>query len=193
MKENEFREKLVELAELPAPEKMTAIIEIASQKQLPEIARRAELSGLENEFLALASVVITSPEKEWIRFLHDFLASHGWKADLRGSPKKQPTDLKDSRRGPAIERVMAQLKRGFELKKTLMKRKDYWSDKSEIRAKLRGSGCQDDEIEAIMEGRALQSAACHYYRTHFEPHVSLKTILNSFERYSKKINRKAES
>jgi hypothetical protein len=152
MKENEFREKLVALAELPAPEKLTAILEIASQKRLPEIARRAELSVLENEFLALASAVIASPEKRWIRLLHDFLASHGWKADLRGGPKKQPLDLKDSRRGPEIERVIAQLKRGFELKKALMKRKGYSSDKSEIRAKLRGSGCQDNEIEAIMEG-----------------------------------------
>jgi hypothetical protein len=87
MNENAFLEKLIVLAELPAPEKLTSIIEIASQKQLPEIARRAELSGLENEFLALASAVIASPEKRWIRLLHTFLASHGWKADLRGSPR----------------------------------------------------------------------------------------------------------
>jgi hypothetical protein len=193
MKENEFREKLTALAELPAPEKLTAILEIASQNQLPEITRRAELSALENEFLALISAVIASPEKRWIRLLHAFLASHGWKADLRGSPKKQPKDLEDFRRGPKIERVMAQLKRGFELKKALIKKRGYSSDKSEIRAKLRGSGYPKDKIDAIIDGRVLHTAACLYYRRRFEPHVSVKAILNSYERFSKKMNRKDES
>ena len=55
-----------------------------------------------------------------------------------------------------------------------------------IEPKLRNLGYNAQEIEAILRGRELHSAACYFYRLKYEPRVTPKTILNSYERFSKR-------
>jgi hypothetical protein len=184
-KESQFEDYLLSLAELPALEELAKINALAIQNELPEISRRAKLSRLEDEALALLRSVISSPERYWIRSLRTFLKNHGWKADLRGSPKKHPLELEDRRRGEIIVPILPRLKKGFDLKLREKKKPGYLSDNDVIKPKLRNLGYDDEEIQAILRGRELHSAACYYYRTKYEPQVPPKTILNSYRRFLK--------
>ena len=74
-KEQQFEEYLESLADLPSSARLAVTLEVAKQNQLPEIARRAGLSSLENEFLNLIAGLISSPRKSWTPLLSDFLRS----------------------------------------------------------------------------------------------------------------------
>jgi hypothetical protein len=184
-KEQQFEEHLTSLAGLPSGDRLVTILEIAERNQLPEIARRATPSPLENEFLALIAALISSPEKNWVQLLRDFLADHGWKAELRGSPPKHPLELTDRRRGEKIDEIVPRLKKGFDLKSKEKRKRGYSSSSEVIGPKLHNLGYDDQEIEAILRRRELHSAACYVYRSKHEPQVTPKTILNSYERFSK--------
>jgi hypothetical protein len=182
-KEKQFFAKLTSLAELPAPDKLAVILGVATKNELPEIARRAGLSKLEDEFLELIAALISAEEKRWIPLLRKFLADHGWKADLRGSPTKHPVELADRRRGEIIDGIVTELEGGFALK--LKARKGYLGSNEVIKPKLQKLGYDDAQANAILRRRKLSSAACDYYRTIHEPKRPLRSILNSYGRYSK--------
>jgi len=186
-KEKQFLAKLTSLAELSAPEKLAVILGVATQNELPEIARRAGLSKLEDEFLVLTAALISAEEKRWIPLLRKFLAEHGWKADLRGSPTKHPLELADRRRGEIIDGIVTDLKKGFDLKlkEKEKARKGYLGSNEVIKPKLQKLGYDDAQANAILRGRKLHTAACYYYLKKHEPEGVSRSILNSYERYSK--------
>ena len=176
---------LESLASLPAPDKLPRIHSIANECGIPEIWRRATLSPLEDGFLMLFATIISNPEKEWIRTLGVFLGSHGWKVDLRGSPKKHPIELKDRIRGEIIDGIKAHLKPGFDLKLTEKKKRGISTDNEEIEKKLRKLKYSAAMIRAIMKGRNLDNAACYYYWMKRERKKRPKSILNSYRQYLK--------
>jgi hypothetical protein len=134
-KEQQFEEHLTSLAGLPSGDRLAAILEVAKQNQLPEIARRAVLSPLENEFLNLIAALIAEPRKSWNRLMSNFLKAHRSEAELRGSPKKRPLEMTDRRRGEKIDEIMPQLKEGFALKSKEKKNIGYLSSNEVIESK----------------------------------------------------------
>lgn len=183
-KESNFSQKLQALATLPPNDKLDEIDAVSERLKIPEIWRRARLSLLEHEFMALTDVLISSTEKQWIPVIKEFLKDHGWKADLRGRPKLAPENIAAMRRGPVIDEIARRLGRGFELKEKLKKKKGYTSDDECLAPRIGELGYERNEIKAILKGRTLASAACIYYKLRYEPEVfNKKTILNSYQKY----------
>jgi hypothetical protein len=187
-KESEFHNHLQSLADLPGGlNKIDRIDRISEKSKIRAIWRRARLSRLENEFLALVDALISSPEKQWGSLVKAFLAAYGWTADLRGRPKGDPEALAAIRRGPKIEKIVTRLEAGFEFKLREKAKGGYKSDNEEIEAKLKDQGYDPNQIKAILGSRTLETAACnYYYASRQEPHLgNRKTIQNSYRRYQR--------
>jgi hypothetical protein len=192
-REGRFIQRLLSYAGLPTPDKLPAIVEFAARTGITEVGKRAQLSLLEEEFVALMSVVVCSPQRKWQGLLRNFLEDNGWLADLRGGRKRRPVELSDYRRGAIIHKIALNLKAGFDLKARETKLKNYSGDDSVIKERLRAKyEYSDIEVEAIISKRTLSSAACYcYIKEHHESRLGWKTILNSYERYNKSVLKKS--
>lgn len=184
-REMRFHDRLLSLAGLPANDKLPRILEASNTYHLPEVWRRASFSALENEFLAVVDVLISSPERQWVSSIKSFLAHHGWRADLRGRPRVHPADLTDIRRGRSIDQINLRLGQGFALKLVEKRKGGYLSDDDRIEGKLLKLGYSAAEVKAILRGRTLDSAACNYYQQTTERSVRPKSIQNSYQSYKR--------
>jgi hypothetical protein len=183
----EFFERLLVLAELPAPNELPKILAVSHENGLPSIWRRSRASTLENNAAALLTALAFASEKQQVKLLKDFFRVYGFKTGFRGRSHVHPTEATDVVRGNQIDRMMARFLVGFRLAKVTKGTVRSGDVKQRTLIKLRNMGYDEQEIEAILKGKTLQDAACQLYfeTVGKQENVDLKAIRNSYARFKK--------
>jgi hypothetical protein len=182
----QFRDKLEALCGLPRREELPRILELSTASALPPVWHRARLSALEEKAIDIFSVLIFTSKKHWRDLLREFFQQERWQVDLRGRPTLDLRDkeLRYVKRGLEIERAIARLTPGHQIKVRAKKNKGYGSGEEQMAEQLKARGFDEREVEAIVNARSAQDSALRYFfATQKGVHVSRKSIRNDYAKF----------
>jgi len=182
----QFRDKLEALCGLPGREDLPRILELSTANVLPSVWQRARLSAMEEKAIDIFSVLIFSSNKRWYDLLREFFQQEKWQVELRGRPTLdlRDEDLWPVKRGLEIERVIARLTPGYQIKVQAKKKRGKASGEETIDKQLKARGFEEQEVKAIVKARSAQDAACRYYHsTQRDIHVDSKSIRNDYAKF----------
>ncbi len=98
-----------------------------------------------------------------------------------------PGAVKDIGRGIQIDKLMAKLQEGFQIKLIAKRSGGFGSGDEQTAKKLSELGYVDEEIKETLKSKTLQDAGCGLYfaLNGGRENVSLKGIRNSYSRYKR--------
>lgn len=186
-RQSRFFDQILALAELPAREQWPTILAVSQRYGIPSIWNRARPSLLENNLAALLTGLAFSNHRDWPRLIRTFFKQHNLTIGFRGRPMLDPGAVKDIGRGIQIDKLMAKLQEGFQIKLIAKRSGGFGSGDEQTAKKLSELGYVDEEIKETLKSKTLQDAGCGLYfaLNGGRENVSLKGIRNSYSRYKR--------
>ena len=178
-----YFDKVLALAELPKPGDLPLILALSRGANIPSIERRAQPSPLEENAAALLTALAYSGRENWVTLVSEFFRAHGLEVKLRGRPRMHPKECTDAVRGIEIDHAKERLREGFRIKQRGIRKGGFASD-DEIANALRIEGYNAAEVEALLDAKTLQDAACRCYQGKAR-NTGLQGVRNSYSRYKK--------
>jgi hypothetical protein len=187
-KQHQVYNSILALAELPPEKEWTKILAVSQAENIPSTWRRVRLSPLESNAAALITALAFSSGGHRTEIVEQFLEAHDLLVDLRGRPPVNPRKTMAFLRGIRIKEIMQEFHAGFEIVSQARRKGDLGSDVA-ITAELKRKGYDDRAVEALLNAKSLQDAACKHFvaddATLREQKGALKLAQNAIAIYKK--------